>query len=194
MYKYGRLNKQSNFELSVSCQLILVEYACLCDKPVALITLLDETVNWIKVRSGSSHEVMPSRTSFCQYTVKQDELLIINDATMDHRFDNNDLVQSDPFVRFYAGMPLILSSGLKLGTLCLFDLKPGDLDDNQKKLLSILARQVVFLMELKLKDKLLEEQLEEIRVKNDSLIKIAYIQSHNIRQPLTSIMGLVGLV
>ena len=173
----------------------IVELAAkLCEKPVALITLLDAESNWLKVKYGTDIEVMPRETSFCQYGIEQDELLIIPDATKDTRFDHNPLVQSDPNLRFYAGMPLTVSEGQKVGTLCLFDLKANTLTDIQQKTLATLARQVIFIMESQLNSNLLKKQLQEIEAKNDSLLKIAHLQSHQIRQPLTTIMGLIGLV
>lgn len=168
--------------------------AKLCEKPVALLTLLDEESNWLKVKYGTDIEVMPRETSFCQYGIQQDELLIIPDATNDSRFDNNPLVQSDPHLKFYAGAPLTVSNGLKIGTLCLFDQKANTLTDIQQKTLSVLARQVTFIMEMQLNSDVLQRQIREIEAKNDSLLKIAQLQSHQIRQPLTTIMGLINLV
>lgn len=173
----------------------IVELAAkLCEKPVALITLLDEELNWHKVKYGTDIDVMPRETSFCQYGIQQDELLIIPDTTKDTRFDNNPLVQSDPHLRFYAGAPLTVSENLKVGTLCLFDQKANTLTDIQQKTLAILARQVTFIMESQLNSGLLQTQLQEIEAKNDSLLKIAHLQSHQIRQPLTTIMGLINLI
>ena len=166
----------------------------LCDKPVALITLLGKDENWIKVRAGVDVEVMPRKTSFCQYAILTNELMVVEDATKDERFNDNELVQDKPNLRFYAGAPLTLGNGQNVGTLCLFDLKPGSLETIQKETLLTLARQVVYLMELELNQKMLKVQLDEIQIKNDSLKKIAFIQSHSIRQPLSSIMGLVELV
>lgn len=183
-----------DFSKSSDFQDIVDLAALLCEKPVALITILDEDVNWIKVRSGVEYEVMPRETSFCQYGIQQDEILIIPDATKDYRFDDNPLVQSNPHVRFYAGAPLILNNGLKLGTLCLFDLKPNKITPLQEKTLSILSRQVTYLMELKLGQALLKKQLEETEAKNKALRKISFMQSHDIRHPLSSIMCLVNLV
>ncbi|MGF7081303.1 PAS domain S-box protein [Mucilaginibacter sp. UYCu711] len=173
----------------------IVELAAkLCEKPVALITLLDEESNWFKVKFGTDIEVMPRETSFCQYGIQQDELLIIPDATKDTRFNNNPLVQADPHLKFYAGAPLTVSSGLKIGTLCLFDQKASSLTDIQQKTLSILARQVTFIMEMQLNSIELQKQIQETEAKNDSLMKIAQLQSHQIRQPLTTIMGLINLI
>ncbi|MEO6150305.1 MAG: PAS domain S-box protein [Mucilaginibacter sp.] len=173
----------------------IVELAAkLCEKPVALITLMDDESNWLKVKFGTDVEVMPKETSFCQYAIQQDDLLIIPDATKDSRFNNNPLVYSDPNLRFYAGAPLTVTDGQKIGTLCLFDQKPNTLTEIQQKTLSILARQVTFIMEAEINRIKLQQQIQEIEEKNDSLMKIAQLQSHQIRQPLTTIMGLINLV
>ncbi|HVW96463.1 MAG TPA: GAF domain-containing protein [Mucilaginibacter sp.] len=168
--------------------------ARLCEKPVALITLLDEESNWLKVRSGVDVDVMPRDTSFCHYAIQQDEILIIPDATKDARFTSNPLVRSGPKLRFYAGVPLKLSNGIVLGSLCLFDIKPGNITILQQQVLALLGRQVVSFMELGMSRLDLEKQIEEKEAKNESLRKIAQLQSHQIRQPLTTIMGLVNLV
>src|SRR5690606_26547729 len=120
----------------------------LCEKPISLITLLDEDVNWIKVATGVDMKFDARERSFCQYGILQDAPTIIPDTTKDRRFDNNSLVHEAPNVRFYAGAPLILSNGYKVGMLCLFDLKPNSLTSLQQKALVILSRQVTFLMEL----------------------------------------------
>ena len=190
VHKYLQLDLTKSTEL----QDIVDLAAQLCHKPIAIITLLDEHLNWLKVRSGVDVEVMPRNTSFCQIGIKQDDILIIPDALEDDRFDENPLVHSHPYIRFYAGAPLALKNGLKLGALCLFDLKPGNLTSLQKRALTILSRQVAFFLELEMARMQLEKLVEETQAKNESLMKIAYIQSHDIRHPLTSIMGLVGLI
>jgi PAS domain S-box-containing protein len=168
--------------------------SALCEKPISLITLLDQDTNWIKVASGIDIQSSPREISFCQYCIQSEKLLIIPDATKDRRLDNNPLVYSASEVRFYAGAPLILSSGHRAGTLCLFDTKPGKLTKIQQRTLTILSRQVVILMELELGKKQLLEHIRLVEEKNESLRAIAQLQSHEIRQPLTSLIGLVNLV
>ncbi len=173
----------------------IVELAAkLCDKPVALITLLGDESNWLKVKFGTDIEVMPRETSFCKYAIDQEDILVISDATKDTRFVSNPLVHTDPNLRFYAGAPLKLSNGYNLGTLCLFDLKPNLLTDLQQQILTLLSRQVIFIMELEMGKLELLQQVEQTEARNVSLTKIAQLQAHQIRQPLTTIMGLVGLV
>jgi PAS domain S-box-containing protein len=173
----------------------IVELASkICDKPIALITLLESQTNYIKVRKGFEPEQVPHTTSFCHHTLSGPDLLEVSDASADQRFMYNELVVKHPNVRFYAGAPLIATSGHNIGALCLFDTNPGLLTDQQKDILSILSRQVVALLELELKEMQLSEKVEQIECQNRSLANIAFIQSHNIRQPLTSIMGLVDIV
>lgn len=173
----------------------LVDLAAkLCGTPVAILTLLGKEHNYLKVRSGVEFEVMPRETSFCQYAIEQSGVFIIPDASKDSRFDDNPLVQSDLHVRFYAGAPLTLSNGAKLGTLCLFDLEPNNLTDAQQTVLMLLSRQATSFMELELGREELKRQITEKEEKNQLLMKIASLQSHQIRQPLTSIMGLANLV
>ncbi len=173
----------------------IVNFAAeLCGTPVALITLLDKEVNWVKVRTGIDAPAMPRETSFCQYTIQSDGLTIIPDTLEDRRFDNNPLVQEPPHVRFYAGAPLTIKGGLRLGSLCLFDAKPNNISKIQQKALAVMARQVTFLMQLELSRKILQENLKVLEEKNESLRNIAHMQSHDIRQPLTSIMGIMDII
>lgn len=173
----------------------IVNFAAeLCGTPVALITLLDKEVNWVKVRTGIDAPAMPRETSFCQYTIQSDGLTIIPDTLEDRRFDNNPLVQDPPHVRFYAGAPLTIKGGIRLGSLCLFDAKPNNISKIQQKALAVMARQVTFLMQLELSRKILQENLKVLEEKNESLRSIAHMQSHDIRQPLTSIMGIMDII
>ena len=185
---------QLDYDKSQEFQDIVNLAAELCDKPVAMVTLLDDNANWTKVTVGLDVKVMPRETSFCQYTIQKDQLLIINDTTKDTRFDGNPLVHEAPYVRFYAGAPLIIKSGLRLGSLCLFDGKPNTITELQQKTLTVLSRQVTFLMELELSYQVLQKHVAVIEESNESLRKIAFMQAHEIRQPLTSIMGLINTI
>ena len=67
-------------------------------------------------------------------------IFTIPDATVDARFDDNPLVTGEPHIRFYAGCPLVVPNGSKLGTLCLIDRVPRDLSEEDMALLRDLAR------------------------------------------------------
>ena len=166
----------------------------ICDKPIAMLTFLDENTNWLKIRVGVDIDAMPRESSFCQYAIHQDEILIIPDAIKDSRFFNNPLVTAEPNIRFYAGVAMILKNGLKLGTLCLFDTKSNSITLLQQKALVVLSKQATLFLESELDHLVLKRQVEEIEAKNEALRTIAYMQSHEIRQPLTSVIGLVNLI
>ncbi len=97
-------------------------------------------------------------------------------------------------LQFCTTAPLTTDDGVNLGTLFLIDNLPDTLSDLQRQLLQFISRQIVLSVETKLNAISLQNQLEEIEGKNKSLRRIAQIQSHDIRQPLCSLMSLIHLV
>ena len=83
------------------------------------------------------------------HAIHLDEPLIIRDATLDDRTKENPLVTGEPFVRFYAGIPLRTQQGYALGTLCVIDTTVRDITDIQLQSLKMLAKQVVSQLELR---------------------------------------------
>jgi PAS domain S-box-containing protein len=94
--------------------------------PVALVTLIDANRQWFKACVGLPPGLCETTrdVSFCDYTIRKDEVLVVPDARADPRFSDNPLVTGDPWVRFYAGAPLITAEGHRLGSLCVIDFEP----------------------------------------------------------------------
>jgi PAS domain S-box-containing protein len=130
----------------------------ICQAPVALVTLLDADTQWFKAAKGTDVVCTPRGVSFCNNTIKQSELLIIPDILAHEDHCTHPLAIGDPFVRFYAGAPLITEDGFAIGSLCVIDMKPRDLNSNQQKAMRTLARQIVNLMEFNWSVRVLEEQ------------------------------------
>ena len=115
----------------------------ICDVPIALISMMDEDRQWFKSKLGLELNETARELSFCQYTILEDTLLEVEDATKDTRFADNPLVLHDPKIRFYAGYPLVDPQGYTLGTLCVLDKKAKQLSVSQKNALKTLACEVV---------------------------------------------------
>lgn len=96
--------------------------------PIAVITLVDAQRQWFKAKVGTEVCETGRDVSFCSHAILQDHIMVVPDAHDDVRFADNPLVTGAPHIRFYAGAPLTLPSGLRLGTLCLIDRRPRTLD------------------------------------------------------------------
>lgn len=110
--------------------------------PIALVSLVDADRQWFKSRQGLEVTETPRELSFCGHAILAEDAMVVSDALDDERFADNPLVVEDPNIRFYAGSPLATPDGLRVGTLCLIDRKPREFDQEDRGLLSDLARMV----------------------------------------------------
>lgn len=131
---------------------IVTLVARLCDAPTALISLVDEDRQWFKARVGLDAEETGRDVSFCDHAMRGDQVMVIPDARSDPRFSDNELVTGELGIRFYAGAPLVSSDGHPLGSLCVIDYvpRPAGLTPLQLQALTVLARQIVSQLELRL--------------------------------------------
>ncbi|QRR02415.1 GAF domain-containing protein [Dyadobacter sandarakinus] len=120
----------------------------ICQTPVSLISLIDDSRQWFKSNHGLSVRETPRDFAFCTHTIlNPSQVFVVPDSREDARFADNPLVTGDPHVIFYAGAPLIDSNGFALGSLCVIDHTPKSLSETQLSALQILAKNVVNLIE-----------------------------------------------
>ena len=149
--------------------------SAVCSTPIALITLIEEDIQWLKVKKGTDVEQMPVKTSFCTHTILQDDVMVVPDAREDERFADSPIVAGAPNVRFYAGTPLITSEGHRIGTLCVIDMEPHELDEKQQQMLKMLGRQAIGLMDFRISVEMLEKNRIEVQ-QHKEVIKKAEIR------------------
>jgi EAL domain-containing protein (putative c-di-GMP-specific phosphodiesterase class I) len=118
----------------------LVDAACLAaDMPIGLITLVDDERQWFKAKLGIDGSSCRRSDAFCSHTIRSSRPFIVPDTCRDNRFVNNPLVTGGDKIRFYAGVPLEIQPGVRLGSLCVLDRVPRRLEVGVCELLERLA-------------------------------------------------------
>lgn len=121
----------------------------LCEVPMAAVSLVDDHRQWFKARVGLDVCETSRDAAFCAHTIQENRVFIVPDALQDPRFAHNPLVTGDPFIRFYAGVPLTDKDGHNLGSLCVIDRRPRELPPATLRMLAGMARQVTVQFELR---------------------------------------------
>lgn len=131
--------------------------ADICGVPNALITLIGQDTEYILFND----RFIPSSgrdESFCHFVVESAAIMVVPDAQLDPDLKSYAAVRREAGIRFYAGAPLTTNDGQTLGSLCVFDQKPGQLTEIQKKMLQNLAKQVIQLLDFESNLHFLKEQ------------------------------------
>jgi signal transduction histidine kinase len=177
----------------------LVQAASLvCGSAISLISLVDTARQWFKANLGLDASETPREVAFCAHAILGDAVFEVPDATQDTRFHDNPLVTAAPDIRFYAGAPITLSDGARVGTLCVIDRVPRQLDDRQRAILVQLSRAAASALEGR-RAALAEQRLQAERAAADAelrRLKDAFVAmaAHELRTPMTSILGFADLL
>ena len=169
----------------------------ICNKPISTITFLDNEFQFIKSQVGMNGGKSRLTGSICQLTIQDKQILEIRDTLKDPRSSGLACVTGDPNVRFYAGAPLISPEGYVLGTLCVIDIVPGELDERQKQALTTLADEVMSHLEARRKNIVLNDLIlkyEEINTMFNSSAELHCILERDgkIRVMNNVVEGLLG--
>lgn len=159
----------------------------ICQTPISLVSLIDSKRQWFKSHHGLDASETPRELAFCAHAILHDDAFIIADSSRDERFADNPLATDPPHVRFYAGIPLAMSSGYKLGTLCVIDHVPRELDKTQLLALKTISHQVISQLELR-------RLLKQSQRQYDELEQFTYILSHDLKAPARAVSQLSEMI
>jgi predicted PurR-regulated permease PerM len=125
---------------------ITKKLARIFEVPIALITFIDHDHQWFKSQVGLPEDLAEAQQtsrelSVCGHVIANDEVLVVEDLARDRRFANNPLLR-ERGLRFYAGVPL-RSNDLAIGSLCILDVKPRRMTEREKRLLEVIAEDVM---------------------------------------------------
>lgn len=163
----------------------------ICNAPISLVSLIDDKRQWFKSHYGLDAEFTNKDIAFCAHAINEkDSAFIIPDSRKDDRFHDNPLVIGNPYVIFYAGVPLVTNDGYPLGTLCVIDHEPRKLSLEQIEALKTLADQIMSLLELRKVNSRLNVLNKELENRNDALKQFSRTAAHDIKSPLYNIQSL----
>ncbi|QSJ17309.1 GAF domain-containing protein [Nostoc sp. UHCC 0702] len=123
--------------------------ALICGTSIALVNFIDENRQWFKAKLGIDVPEMPRNVGLSYLCKEKQGVVVVPDTLADEKFAKNPVVTSYPYVRFYAGVPLMTPEGDMLGTLCVLDQVPRELNQKQMEALVALSRQVISQLELR---------------------------------------------
>lgn len=159
--------------------------------PIAHVSVVEEDHQWYKSVVGIELGDMPKEHSFCTHTIMSDDPLVVPDLSKEPRFAEHPMVaEGGPQARFYAGVPLVLSSGYRFGSLCALDLEPHEMpSQGEIELLRDLSRAVVAAVERRPEPA--KPSSDELESGAETFITLV---GHELRTPLTVMLGALRML
>lgn len=107
--------------------------------PISTLTLVDAKREWFKSCQGLPKHEGDRAISFCGHALVSDKMFVVPDTKKDERLADNPMVTGEPYVRFYAGVPMMSTDGQRVGVFCIKDTKPREFSKDDQEILKELA-------------------------------------------------------
>jgi signal transduction histidine kinase len=154
---------------------------------ISLVNLIDSYTQWTIANHGLEIQSMPREESVCQYTIMGNDAFEVNDLSKDDRFKNREYVKESLSLRYYLGVPLTTREGHQIGALCVLDTEKKQIEPEKIAFLNMIAREIVGRLQAMRTMKILRKQAE-------SATELKKKVAHDIRGPISGIMGLSQLI
>ncbi|MEH1866067.1 MAG: GAF domain-containing protein [Nostoc sp.] len=158
--------------------------AFICGTSISLVNFIDENRQWFKAKVGLDVSEMPRSVGLSYLCQEQRNVVVVPDTLADEKLANNPVVTGYPYIRFYAGVPLITPKGDMLGTLCVIDQVPKELSQKQVEALVALSHLVIDQLELRRYVTEVSQVTEKLMAQEQG----AYIQSEAARTHINNLL------
>ncbi|MBS1715738.1 MAG: GAF domain-containing protein [Armatimonadetes bacterium] len=135
--------------------------------PVAALSLVSEDRQWFKSNIGLPFDGTPRSQSFCDHTVRQNEVFCVENASDDERFADIPLVSELKF-KFYAGAPVRVD-GQNVGSLCVLDRRSHTMTPDESSALMLLSQIAASMLQSDLQIRILQDELECLNTALDAV-------------------------
>ena len=159
------------------------------------ITLVDESRFFFKSGFGVDIVELAREPGFCETTIQANGVHAIENAHEDPLSKTHSMVCNAPYIRFYAGAPLVTPEKINIGTLCILDPLSRKFSSSDHKLLRELADFVMFLFDRRRSE--LARKRKDKRTRNlqqlESLEALARGIVHDFNNLLVGVLGNASL-
>lgn len=190
-YDTLEVDASERVDLDALCELA----AQLCGVPSAVNNLIDDRFQHQVATYGCEPAICARDDSLCYRTILDGADVAISDAGRDERYRTNPWVDGRlARIGFYASTILRTPDGQAIGTLCVFDEQPRPVVHAHQRALRIIAGQVIDVLELRARSRQLEDAVDELSRAEEHLAAFAGQVSHDLKSPLTGILGFTELL
>jgi PAS domain S-box-containing protein len=153
--------------------------AASCGTPIALISLVDPDRQRFRASIGLHGPGETERvTSLCTQALQREGVFVVEDVIADERFSTHPVVQGEPFLRFFAGVPLQTEDGAAIGMLCVLDRRPRGWSESQRRCLHGLKRQIELLLRARTRVRQLQARNTELEQAQERMRSLnAFLQA-----------------